>query len=308
MELLQDFYTQLDHCYSSGGCEDVERFLLQSLEQEKSAGGDALIAVYNELGGFYRGISCFGESLDAFEQARLLTEKQLGRSCEQYATILNNMAGTYRLMREYEKAIDCFLEAIKVYKEVGTESSYAYTSVLNNLSLAYQETKHYDLAIIYLQEALHRMEETPENHQELAVTLNNLTALYHAVGELEKALCCLQRALNEYDAVPEAERVHYAAVLNSLAGFLYDMGDCERALALYRRSAKYTLKFFGENAELAATCLNMRWVCERLGRRSDAVAILEKAAEIYERLFGESNERTLAARADLARLREETAE
>ena len=75
MELLQDFYMQLDHYYSSGGCEDVERFLLQSLEQEKSAGSDALIAVYNELGGFYRGISRFGESLDAFEQARLLTEK-----------------------------------------------------------------------------------------------------------------------------------------------------------------------------------------------------------------------------------------
>ena len=58
-------------------------------------------------------------------------------------------------------------------------------------------------------------------------------------------MLCLQRALQAFEKCADEENVHYAAGLNSLAAFLYAEGDCERALALYRKSMRYTLRFFG---------------------------------------------------------------
>ena len=85
------------------------------------------------------------------------------------------------------------------------------------------------------------------------------------------------------------------------------LGDLRRALALYRQSAQYTRRFFGENEEYGITCQNMRWVYERLGDREGAVAVLERAEAVYTRLFGAKSDRARAVAEDLRRLRAEAA-
>lgn len=82
-------------------------------------------------------------------------------------------------------------------------------------------------------------------------------------------------------------------------GSLCGQGDLRRALALYRQSAQYTRRFFGENEEYGITCQNMRWVYERLGDREGAVAVLERAEAVYTRLFGAKSDRARAVAEDL---------
>lgn len=199
-----------------------------------------------------------------------------------------------------------FLRAMECYRQTGLEDSDAYTSVLNNLSLVYRETGNLEKAIGYLLQALGRLEGRGDRRAELAVTYNNLATLYQAAGERDKAMLCVNRALQEYEKCPEEQRVHYAAVLNSLAGFLCSQGDLNRALALYRQSARYTRCFFGENEEYGITCQNMRWVYEMLGDRQSAAASLERAEAVYMRLFGPDSDRVRAVAEDLRRLRTET--
>lgn len=303
---LEMFYGELDECYLQGDLTAVERFLLECEQQERrEAHGsrDRLLAVYNELGSFYRGVGRYAQSIAAFEKARTLAIAELGTACGQYATILNNMAGTYRLTGEHGKAIGLFREAAEVYRRAGMEDSYAYASVLNNLALAYRETGQHAQAIDCLQQALARVETMPEHLHEVAVTYNNLTALYNAAGDKKQAMLCLQRALQAFERCADEENVHYAAGLNSLAAFLYAEGDYWRALALYRKSMRYTLRFFGENVEYGITCQNISHVYEKMGRREEAAAALERAQKLYERLLGPEHERTRSAGDELQRLR-----
>lgn len=116
-------------------------------------------------------------------------------------------------------------------------------------------------------------------------------------------MLCLQRALQAFEKCADEENVHYAAGLNSLAAFLYAEGDCERALALYRKSMRYTLRFFGENVEYGITWQNMAHVYEKMGQRTEAAAALERAEKAYARLLGPEHERTQSAGDELQRLR-----
>lgn len=299
---LNDFYAALDDCYAQGDRAQTERFLLDAVAQAEQDGGTD-IAAYNELGSFYRGAGRYAQSLEAFQQAETLTARTLGKDCVQYATVLNNMAGTYRLTGAYDKAVALFRQAIDIYCRNQEQQSYAYASVLNNLSLAYRESGQLDRAIGCLEQALALIEQMPGYAQEIAVTYNNLTALYHAVGDETRAMQSLNRALHAFDQCADEENVHYAAGLNSLAGYLCTAGECEQALMLYRRSLKYTKRFFGENVEFGITCQNMCWVYEKMGRHEQAVEQLTRAKEIYERLLGPDHSRTCAAADELARLR-----
>ena len=305
-ERLEDFYRELDAQYAQGDRVETERFLLEALHKalcKSKENAELLIAVYNELGSFYRGISRYAQSIAAFERARAFAASDLGEHSGQYATILNNMAGVYRLTGEYTRAIELFQKAAEVYRGEGWADSYAYASVLNNLALACRESGQLAQAVKYLGQALALLEKMPDQQQEVAITYNNLTALYSAQGEKNMAMLCLQRALQSFEKCEDEENVHYAAGLNSLAGFLFAEGDCDRALALYRKSARYTLRFFGENMDYGLTYQNLSWVYERMGRLEEAIAALEKAKKIYERLLGGEHEHTCAAADALCRLR-----
>lgn len=79
-------------------------------------------------------------------------------------------------------------------------------------------------------------------------------------------------------------------------------GDCETAAALYRRSARHTKRFFGENADYGETLQNLRWVYEKMGEHEKALDALADAEKVYLALYGPGHDRTRAVREDLERL------
>lgn len=306
-QTLQTFYQNLDQYYAAGDVDQMERFLLETEAQyRKNTAGAAQIgiAVYNELGSLYRGISRYDASISSFQHARQLVEKEIGTDSVQYATVLNNMAGTCRLMGHFDDALRLFHMAEQIYARAGEEQSYAYASVLNNMSLVYRELEDLQPAIDYLEKALEIIQTMPNTQQEIAITYNNLAAMYRQAGNTAKAMQCVDLAMQYFDQCCEQENVHYAAGLNSLAGLLYAERDDERALELYQKSAQYTKRFFGENIEYGITCRNMYWVYERLGKRNEAIEALEKAREIFAQVLGEDDDRTCAIADDLRRLKE----
>lgn len=306
-QTLQTFYQNLDQYYAAGDIDQMERFLLETEAQyRKNTAGAAQIgvAVYNELGSLYRGISRYDASISSFQHAKQLVEEEIGADSVQYATVLNNMAGTCRLMGHFDDALRLFHMAEQIYARAGEEQSYAYASVLNNMSLVYRELEDLQPAIDYLEKALEIIQTMPNTQQEIAITYNNLAAMYRQAGNTAKAMQCVDLAMQYFDQCCEQENVHYAAGLNSLAGFLYAERDDERALELYQKSAQYTKRFFGENIEYGITCRNMYWVYERLGKRNEAIEALEKAREIFAQVLGEDDDRTCAIADDLRRLKE----
>lgn len=261
-----------------------------------------MIAACNELGAMYRETGQYSLSLEAFANARSLIRETLGTGCAEYAATLNNMAGTCRLMKDYAQAEALFTEALDTCQNTAGEENGFLAGVLCNLSLTYREMNLPGKAIDCLNQALALIGPLPEHLQETAVIYNNLTKLYHMTGDKTQARFCLTRALQALGKCPEAERTHCAEILNSLAGYLYAEGDCETAAALYRRSARHTKRFFGENADYGETLQNLRWVYEKMGEHEKALDALADAEKVYLALYGPGHDRTRAVREDLERL------
>ena len=304
----ETFYEALDRCYLNGDLEGAERYLSECAQCTDESGPSplTLIEAFNELGAFYRNTGWHSKSLAVFDRAKKLVEEAFGESCAEYASVLNNMAGTYRLLKDYTRAISHYQQSLDIYRRIGCGTSYTYANVLSNLSLVFRENKQPKPAIVCLEEAIPLLEALHEHRSEIAMMYNNLTTLYYSAGDQSQATRCLYRALQEFEACSREENEDYAPGLNSLAGFLYATGNCESALALYRRSAKYIRRFFGETVEYEVTCQNMRWVYEKLGRHQDAILALSKAQKVYAQLFGPDHERTRAVADDLQRLQEAT--
>ena len=302
-EMIQQFYQTLDRAYADGGIAQAERFLLDYIAA--AADDHARIAAYNELGSLYRGTSRFPQSMDAFEQAETLAAKACGPTSSQYATVLNNMAGTCRLVQECEKAVALFQKAIAIYAQAGEDNGYLYASVWNNLSLAYRDMGRIPDAIRCAEQALAIMDILSGYKQERAVTYQNLAALCHAAGDRENTARYLKLALDAFDSCSDEENVHFAAGLNSLASVLYSTGAYENALTAFRKSAEYTLHFFGENLDYAITYQNMSRVFETMRRVPDAINALRTARDLYAGLLGADHPRTRNADAELTQLQKE---
>ena len=297
---MNEFYDKLDELYSAGDLEAVEAFILDTIaetgEQSPERAG-----LYNELAGFYRGISRYSESEVTFSQSLSIFESIGMYSTPEYATVLLNLAGLYRLMGDADKSIDLFLNAMNKLEDAGSRDSYAYVSILNNLALAYQSKGELILALEYAKSALEIMRAGDGNEHEIASSLNNLAAIQLQLGELDAADRLISEALEIFDNMAEPD-VHHAAALTTKAVLMYRKGNYRGSLEGFRRALDLTKRFFGENIEFAICKRNISDVCELLGDIPSAIAELSDAIRIMERIRGPEHDSVLDAKKKLERI------
>ena len=300
---MNEFYDKLDALYGGGDLAAVEAFILEAVGDAED-GGAARAGLLNELAGFYRGVSRYAESIDAFTRSLEIFDAVGMGATPEYATVLLNLAGLYRMKGEADKAEGLFLSAMKKLEDAGARDSYAYVSVLNNLSLAYQEKGELALALEYAGNALELMRSGIGGDHEIAASLNNLAAIRLRMGDVDAANGLITEALGIYDAMPETD-VHHAAALATKAALLCRYGEYHEALEGFRRALELTRRFFGENIEYAICKRNIADVFELLGDKAAAISELTDAARIFERIHGADSGAARDARGRLERLRGE---
>lgn len=288
MLLLDNFYSTLDALYDAGDALAVEKFLKQVIQiasnnQEQL---DVFLAALNELGSFYRGRGYYDASSYAFSKAKSIMETHHETQGEPYATLLINLAGTKRLEKKLKDAELLYDQALSLLEKAGKTDSYAYLSGLNNLSNLYQETGRLVEAAAALEKVLKCLINKENTFQERAITCSNLGVIYSQLNQVEKAFRAYSTAKTNYSACPKEERVHYGAVLNGLGNLYAKLGNWELALQQFDEAAQSVKEFFGENEEYGIAYQNMGIICEKMGRKREAVSCYQKARSVYAALWG----------------------
>jgi tetratricopeptide (TPR) repeat protein len=281
------FYEKLDGLYAAGERLRVERFLLETEEQcraQSDVAGE--ITVLNEMGSYYRGVSRYEQSIDAFGRAKEAIARMRGKESLDYAVNILNLAGTYRMQHDTEKALSLFEEAMQICRALGVEQDGIYASVLNNMALAQQDREDLADAEQNMQQALALLREIPGSEVEQATTLTNLAALYEREKRYEDAALMVEESLGVYRQTGNTDNPHYAAALHQLAWLRLRSGASSEAIELYRDSMQRTEQGCGRNVDYAVTSMNLGHALQMAGRTEDAVQSWHTAAEILSGISG----------------------
>ncbi len=288
---MDEFFSTLDNLYLTGDQEKIERFMLDKL-RELEEQGETLDAssVMNELAGYYRGTSRYGDSV-RYAQASMaiLQERGMGETI-QYATMLLNYAGVLRLMGKLTQSRDSFRESKAILERLGETGSYAYVSLLNNLALTLQDMNEGDEAIELAQQALSIMRGRAEREDEVPTSLNNLSAMYLRQKKFDKAEETVRQALEEFHALPERS-AHEAAAWGTLGVIFYQTKRLPEALDAFEKAAEQTKFVFGENVDYASSLRSIAVIKLAMQDRKGAAERQAQALRVLKNLLGEQHPR-----------------
>lgn len=286
---IEKFFEQLDEYFQKNELDQVEPYLVRSLEDAKETEDyAAYIAVGNEMIGFYRSVSKFRQAFDIAEDVLLLMEElQLGGS-EHFATTLLNTATAYRAAGNAEQAYQYYRQALQIYAGLLPEGDYRFAGLYNNMSILLEQMGRNEESAELLQKALGIVEKLEESRMEQATTLTNLAMVCFKMDKADEAAAALKKALEIFEKEGGGTDAHYSAALACVGEAYYRMRDYAASLASYEKALLEVKKHFGENQSYAVLCENCAAVCDCLKDGEKAQKYREQAQDIYKRIGEES--------------------
>lgn len=282
---VEKFYETLDSYFTNNQIEQVDPFLVASLEQAKDEQDyGAYISVCNEMIGFYRSISAFEKAYIAAEDVLLLMEELNMDNTEHFATTLLNAATAYRAAGDYANALRYYRQALQIYDGVLEPQDYRYAGLYNNMSILLEKMEDNEEAIAYAKKALTIIEALPDSGPQTATTMTNLALIYFKVNRFEEAKNLLNKALSLFEQSNGQADEHYSGALAGVAEAWYRMGDYAKALEYYEKALHEIKSHYGENMSYAILCENCAAVCEKMGNIEMKADYIERARKIREHI------------------------
>lgn len=284
---IENFFKQLDEYFQKNELDQVEPYLLSSLEEAKEKEDyAAYIAIGNEMIGYYRSVSQYKKSFDISEDVLLLMEELQLEDSEHFATTLLNAATAYRAAGDVSQAYKYYRQALGIYDRLLPKGDYRFAGLYNNMSILLEQMNENEKAVEMSQQALEIIKKLEGGEAEQATTLTNLALLYFKLNRSEDASNALQQALKLFEGVGSGEETdaHYSAALAGVGEAYYRMGDYEKALASYEKALTEVKKHFGQNESYAVLCENCAAVCDCLKEGEKAQDYRTQAQEIYGKL------------------------
>ena len=259
---ISEYFRIVDKSYGTENNETIEAEIRRacSLAKENEGEGSAIYAsMLSELGGFYRGLTRYDESVECFTKAAEILKALRGPMSPDYATCINNRAGSYRQMGLFSKAEEGFDECLAIYEATVGRKHILYSAGLNNCALVALDKGQTDRAAALLSEAEEILRELPDHQDEYATSLANTAELYRQLGRYEDAEKNLLEAKDVYEnRLHDTFTPHYHAILNSLGLVCMATGRKPEAAEWFRQSLIYCERYYNkDHREYKATERNL---------------------------------------------------
>ena len=283
---MNNFYYKVDKFFEEKKPAEAEQYMKDTLAQaEAECDAGAVITVCNELGGYYRATSRYGEGIELYEKAlKIMKEMGLAAS-EHYGTTLVNYATMYTLMGDLFKALNLYTEAAEIYGAAGLGGDYRLAALFNNMSYVCQDLQDYPQAQEYLEKALFILKSQADSEIEIAIANTNLAGVYLAMDMVDEAKVTIKKALDIFITESGNSDVHYAGAVCTLGEIYFKENAFDKACALFKEGLSLTERDYGtDNLSYAVLCENTAVCLKEMGQADEATEYEAKAASIKERI------------------------
>ena len=218
---INDFYQKLDGYFAQHDTGAIEKFMIDSLTTARTENDTAaIVAVSNELAGFYRASGNIDEAIKLSQKVLQLLKNMGEETSENFAVALQNGANIVMVAGEHETALQMFRTAESILAYRGFGSDYRMAALCNNISALYREMENYEEAEKAALRSLEIIVSMPQYKLEMATSLVNLGEVQTRLGKYEDAKAPLEAATAVYELGTGGRDPQYAAA-TAAAGDLY---------------------------------------------------------------------------------------
>lgn len=237
--------------------------------------------VHDMMGNLNEAIKNYEESLKTYS-----SDDQLN-----VLLVLNNLSSAHRRRNSNQNDQTSALEyknrlESKIQTLLGSEPHPLKIVWLNNVAMAYENDGNFDEAFELYNQCLDMARRAyADNHVSTAVLLNNIGSVHRQKGNFPNALDFFNQALNEYKKHPPPH-VHptIATILNNIGSMFEILGDLSNALYSYEQSGMMRLQLGINQADMAASLMQIASVHIKLGHFSEARSKYEQSLKILDNL------------------------
>jgi tetratricopeptide (TPR) repeat protein len=213
----------------------------------------------------------FALLLGKLEEAKKLTENNLGAEAQTWLIALNTKAGILVRCNELGKAKTLSLEALRVAIE--SEDFSQTAAFASNIAMIEKSLGHTQSAIDYYQQSLTLSERT-KNHAQTLTNFNNLADVYLSQQDIQKAKPLLEKALILSETSKLTRMKPF--LLANFGLCLYAQGDYAHAEGAYLEAYQLSLER-GDEIEAVSAKIYLGQALAAQGKIEKATTTLREA-------------------------------
>jgi CHAT domain-containing protein/tetratricopeptide (TPR) repeat protein len=268
-------------------CELLENAV--RIAERESPQDAAQLAIYlHHLAGMYRLDGRFASALRTFRRALAIRNECLDRDDPLIGDTLNDLALLHVDMGRLRIAERLYKRVLRQNEACNPVREDRVAAVQTNLGGVHNRLGEWSLAEEFYQKALNTLvEQQGGEHPTLPTILDNLGGVWARQSRREEARVALERALEIRKARYGPTHTDVAVSLNNLSAFWLDAGDVQRAERYGSDALEMRRVLLGSTHPLVAQSQVALARTLALGaRRTEALRLLEQAAQIHDNLVG----------------------
>ncbi len=233
--------------------------------------------------------SKFVEAESLFEEAKVSSERFLGKTSPEYSESLSLLGMLYMNLGQYDKALPLTLESKSIREKIFGENTPPVAESLFNLARIYQETGYLEQAEqVYINVISIWEKANGKGASGALLSKNSLANVYMELGQYEKSEQLFLEVLRAYEK--DKNNLNYAGFLNNLA-FLYGrMGLYERARAVALESKAIFERLDGKETYQYTFILgSLAAIYQASGQYHQAEQYLWESNAILEKILGKEH-------------------
>lgn len=204
----------------AGLYKEAEPYLVDAVKEaeEQHARPVDLAAVYSMLGGDYRFLTRYDDSISAYKKALSISEKESSQDTANYAIMLDNLAQVYAQKHDYATTASLQKRALAIYEKVLPPDAHDLAETICNYAETLTHTGSLEEAEKTYEKGLAIYKKTlPANDLRIAFAYDNLGNLYSETNRLEKAESVRRTALNIFESKLGPTHPDVSICVNNLA-------------------------------------------------------------------------------------------
>ena len=264
---ITDFYKKLDELFEKHDTAAIEKYMMDSLTAARTSNDPAaIVAVSNELAGFYRASGKVDDAIRLSQNVLQLLKNMGQETTENFAVALQNGANVVMVAGELDTALQMFKTAEQILAYRGMNNDYRMAALCNNISAAYRQKEDFAAAEEAAMKSIAIIAQMPEFKIEMATSLINLGEVQTRLGKYDDAKNSLELSLSIYEIETGGKDTHYAAANAAMGNLYYFWKKPEEAIPYFRKAMDLIERDYGRNQFYEMMERNLKTVMEEAQR------------------------------------------